>query len=110
MNRSRTHDTTRRARMSMLVKPLSSVTGTGEPRAIPGAGTAPQADPTQASRRGFFRRSGLLAAAAALTPEFFVRKGWALAPPGPPDLTTDTINGLVAFIVPGPDDYSTHQG
>lgn len=26
------------------------------------------------------------------------------------DLTTDTFNGLVAFVVPGNDDYSRHQG
>lgn len=27
-----------------------------------------------------------------------------------PDLVTDTLNGLAAFVVPGPDTYSLHQG
>lgn len=61
------------------------------------------------SRRTFLKYSGLTAAVAALTPEFIGRQGWVEAAVLPPELVADTINGLVAFIVPGPDAYSTHQ-
>jgi peptidoglycan hydrolase-like protein with peptidoglycan-binding domain len=61
------------------------------------------------SRRTFLKYSGLTAAVAALTPEFIGRQGWLEAAVLPPELVADTINGLVAFIVPGPDAYSVHQ-
>ena len=51
------------------------------------------------------------AAALAQIPGFLAEQGWlgaALAAES--DLTRDTLNGLVAFVVPGPDDYSKAQG
>lgn len=65
------------------------------------------------SRRTFVSRTGVLGAAALLgqIPGFLARQGWleeALAQS--PDLTRDTLNGLVAFVVPGPDAYSVAQG
>jgi hypothetical protein len=60
------------------------------------------------TRRAFLQKSGMVIAAAALLP---LLDRWT--PPAQAaviDITTDTINGLVAFIVPGPDDYSVHQG
>jgi hypothetical protein len=65
------------------------------------------------SRRDLLRNTGMLAAAAALAeaPGLFEGRGWGTAAAADPvDLVTDTFNGLVAFIVPGPDDYSMHQG
>ena len=64
------------------------------------------------SRRAFLHKSGMFTAAAAL-----VQAGWvtgllvreARAQQGP-NSVADTFNGLAAFIVPGPDPYSTHQG
>lgn len=64
------------------------------------------------SRRDFLRKSGLLAAAAALVQTEWM--GRVLLPEARaehgPDLITDTFNGLAAFIVPGDDPYSAHQG
>jgi hypothetical protein len=65
------------------------------------------------SRRTFLTRAGMAGAAAALAqiPGFLARQGWlesALAAES--DMTRDTINGLVAFVVPGPDAYSKAQG
>ena len=65
------------------------------------------------SRRTFLTRAGMAGAAAALAqlPGFLARQGWlesALA--AETDVTRDTINGLVAFVVPGPDAYSKAQG
>lgn len=38
-------------------------------------------------------------------------RGWLdAAQAADPDLVHDTLNGLVAFVVPGPDAYSAHQG
>jgi hypothetical protein len=51
------------------------------------------------------------AAALAQIPGFLARQGWleaALA--AETDMTRDTLNALVAFVVPGPDDYSKAQG
>src|ERR687887_127450 len=58
-------------------------------------------------------RAGLAGAGAAFAqlPGFLAGKGWleaALA--AETDLTRDTLNGLVAFVVPGPDAYSKAQG
>jgi hypothetical protein len=66
------------------------------------------------SRRELLQRGGVLGAAAFLGGQlstFVARHGWteqALAQS--PDLIRDTINGLVAFVVPGPDEYSRAQG
>lgn len=65
------------------------------------------------SRRTFVSRSAMLAAAALLgqVPGFVARQGLveeALAQT--PDMTHDTLNGFVAFVVPGPDAYSVAQG
>jgi hypothetical protein len=66
------------------------------------------------SRRELIQRGGVLGAAAVLGGQlsaFVAGQGWtekALAQS--PDLIRDTINGLVAFVVPGPDEYSTGQG
>ena len=65
------------------------------------------------SRRAFLERAGLTGAAAVLAqiPGFLARQGWleaALA--AETDVTRDTLNALVAFVVPGPDDYSKAQG
>lgn len=65
------------------------------------------------SRRTFLTRAGMAGAGAAFAqlPGFLAGKGWleaALAAES--DLTRDTMNGLVAFVVPGPDAYSKAQG
>lgn len=65
------------------------------------------------SRRGFLGNMALLAAAAALAraTDLLTSRGWAQAAEvATPDLLHDTFNGLLAFIVPGPDDYSIAQG
>src|SRR5918912_2745817 len=65
-------------------------------------------------RREFILKTGqVLGAATALSqlPALLGAKGWlqpALAQD--PDLTKDTLNGLVVFICPGPDEYSVAQG
>lgn len=65
------------------------------------------------SRRTLLQRAGLAGAGAVLAqiPGFLDARGWldaALAQS--PDTTRDTMNGLVAFVVPGPDEYSVAQG
>jgi hypothetical protein len=65
------------------------------------------------SRRGFLGNMLLLSAAMALAraTDFLTSRGWIQATEVPnPDLLHDTFNGLLAFIVPGPDDYSVAQG
>jgi hypothetical protein len=62
------------------------------------------------SRRTFIQRSGLAALVAAV-PGLLQARGLvdeALAQST--DLTTDTLNGLVAFMFPGDDPYSVAQG
>ncbi|MBV9213345.1 MAG: hypothetical protein JOZ25_06830 [Actinobacteria bacterium] len=74
------------------------------------SGNGVAAGPTGLSRRRFLERIGAAAVLAQL-PAFLARQGWleaALATET--DLTRDTLNGLVAFVVPGPDDYSKAQG
>ena len=65
------------------------------------------------SRRSFLRHAGLTAAAMALlqAPEVLSGPGW-IQPvyAAEPDLVHDTFNGLLAFVVPGSDPYSEHQG
>jgi len=64
------------------------------------------------SRRAFLGQTALVAAAAALAqaPDF-LRSGWfETAHAASADLLHDTYNGLLAFVVPGRDEYSTQQG
>ncbi len=64
----------------------------------------------EVSRRKFLQRGGLIGLAAAL-PGLLQARGLideALAQST--DLTVDTLNGLVAFILPGDDPYSAAQG
>src|SRR5262245_24037294 len=61
------------------------------------------------TRRRFLERTGFLAAAGLLAqlPDVpWVRAATSLAP----DVNHQTMSGLVAFIVPGPDGYSKKQG
>ena len=63
--------------------------------------------------RGYSRRAFLAAAAvlAAELPGLLQSKGWLEAAYAQSqDLTRDTLNGLVAFVVPGRDEYSVAQG
>jgi hypothetical protein len=65
------------------------------------------------SRRGFLGNMLLLSAAMALTraADLLASRGWVQAAEVvTPDLLHDTFNGLLAFIVPGPDEYSVAQG
>jgi hypothetical protein len=65
------------------------------------------------SRRSFIRHAGLMAAAMALlqAPEVLSGRGWIQpAYAAKPDPVHDTFNGLLAFVVPGSDPYSGHQG
>jgi hypothetical protein len=65
------------------------------------------------SRRVLIQRAGLAGAGAALA-----QLPWALGVKGlleearaqSANLTEDTLNGLVAFVTPGSDPYSQHQG
>jgi hypothetical protein len=56
----------------------------------------------------------VLAAALEPVPRFMVDRGWNKIAHAegldPSDLVRDTMSGLVAFIVPGPDAYSVQQG
>ena len=64
----------------------------------------------EVSRRAFLQRTGLIGLAAAL-PGLLELHGLtdkALAQSS--DLTEDTLNGLIAFMVPGDDAYSVAQG
>ena len=63
------------------------------------------------SRRQFLGRSGAVAAALIALPQALAERGWLdEAAAAEPDLTRDTINGLVAFVTPGDDEYSLAQG
>jgi hypothetical protein len=65
------------------------------------------------SRRGFLGQMALASAAAAVSqaPEFLRDGRWfASVSAQTGDLLHDTYNGLMAFVVPGHDAYSTHQG
>jgi hypothetical protein len=66
------------------------------------------------SRRNFIGYSILAACAAALEPvaALMTDRGWArgLAADDSATLVLDTMNGLTSFVVPGPDEYSIHQG
>jgi len=63
------------------------------------------------SRAAFVRRALIAAGALVSLPDTLARAGLAEdAAAAAPDLVTDTFNGLVAFVVPGPDPYSVAQG
>jgi hypothetical protein len=63
------------------------------------------------SRRAFVARALVASGALLPLPDAVARSGLAeVAAAATPDLVTDTIHGLVAFVVPGPDAYSTAQG
>lgn len=65
------------------------------------------------SRRVLLERAGLAGAGALLAqiPGFLSAKGWLdEARAQTPDATRDALNGLIAFVVPGPDAYSVAQG
>ncbi len=62
-------------------------------------------------RREFLTRAGYAGAALAQLPLTLKALGWLdVAQAQEADLTKDTINGLVAFVVPGLDEYSVAQG
>ena len=64
-----------------------------------------------ALRRGFVQSSGLAAAAVSLLQGGAVVAALTQnARAAGPDLVHDALNGLLAFIVPGPDPYSLAQG
>src|SRR3954453_9987639 len=65
------------------------------------------------SRRAFLQRAGLFGAAFASfdLAALLDKQGLlATAQAQSPDMTVDTLSGLVAFIVPGNDEYSVAQG
>jgi hypothetical protein len=65
------------------------------------------------SRRSFLGHFALASAAAAIvqSPEFLRGGGWFEAVHAAElDITRDTFNGLLAFVVPGTDAYSQAQG
>jgi hypothetical protein len=72
-----------------------------------------EAGPRLLARRSFLGQAGRLAAAMALVQASGILqdRGW-LEPAyaAQPDIVRDTLNGLIAFIVPGPDAYSVAQG
>jgi hypothetical protein len=64
---------------------------------------------SELTRRRFLERTGFLAAAGLLAQ--LPKVPWVRAATvAKPDLVHQTLNGLVAFIVPGPDRYSRAQG
>lgn len=72
----------------------------------------------QFGRREFFVRAGVVGAAVVLLDAVDLTDATSPAEAGVPapvaslldQLATDTINGLIAFVVPGPDPYSVAQG
>jgi hypothetical protein len=63
------------------------------------------------SRRAFVARALVASGALLPLPEVIARAGLVdAAAAATPDLVTDTLNALVAFVVPGPDAYSAAQG
>src|SRR5882724_10651890 len=81
------------------------------PQAVDDRGLTPSC--SGVSRRGFLGNMALLSAAATLAraTDLLTSRGWTQAAEvATPDLLHDTFNGLLAFIVPGPDDYSVAPG
>jgi hypothetical protein len=73
----------------------------------------PPAPASGMDRRQFLARAGMLGAAAVLwqVPGLLSARGWAdPAYAQEADLVRDTLNGLVALIWPGDDEYSLAQG
>jgi hypothetical protein len=66
----------------------------------------------QRSRRGFLGNALAASATAALiqAQPFVTARGWLDVAHAAPDLTHDTINGLLAFVLPGADAWSLAQG
>ncbi len=64
------------------------------------------------SRRSFLGNALVSAATAALiqAQPFLSARGWLDAAQAAPDLTHDTFNGLLSFVLPGSDAYSIAQG
>src|SRR5262245_27582118 len=65
------------------------------------------------TRRTFLTHTGQLAGAAAILGPFtssFTRTSTMVTSMTEPNLLRDTMNGFVAFVVPGPDEYSVAQG
>jgi hypothetical protein len=64
------------------------------------------------SRRSFLGNALASAATAALiqAQPFLKARGWLDAAHASPDVTHDTFNGLLAFVLPGSDVYSIAQG
>jgi len=64
------------------------------------------------SRRSFLGNAFAAAATAALiqAQPFVKARGWLDAAHAAPDLTHDTVNGLLAFVLPGSDPWSLAQG
>jgi hypothetical protein len=73
---------------------------------------------SQFGQREFFVRAGVVGAAVVLLDAADLTDATSPAEAGVPapvaalldQLATDTINGLIAFVVPGPDPYSVAQG
>jgi hypothetical protein len=73
---------------------------------------------SQFGRREFFVRAGVVGAAVVLLDAVDLTDATSPAEAGVSapvaslldQLATDTINGLIAFVVPGPDPYSVAQG
>jgi hypothetical protein len=68
---------------------------------------------TELNRRQFLARVGVLGAAVGLWSTGAWRSVRGAPPPGSEilgELARDAMNGLGAFVVPGPDDYSVAQG
>jgi hypothetical protein len=62
------------------------------------------------SRSAFIARALKATGAAAVLPGVLIRTGLAGAAATGGGLVVETLNGLAAFVVPGPDEYSTTQG
>lgn len=72
---------------------------------------SPHAGAAGVSRRQFLHRCGALGAAIAALPQALAQLGWLDdAAAATLDVTRDTINALVAFAMPGADEYSRAQG
>src|SRR4051812_24407150 len=77
-----------------------------------GAGRQEDAMAVHPAPRGFFGNAVAPAATAALiqAQPFVTARGWLDAAHAAPDLTHDTVNGLLAFVLPGSDAWSIAQG
>src|SRR5262245_56575050 len=69
-----------------------------------------QAEASALSRRRFLAASSVAAAAAALPAAVLADLSKAKAAVLPTSVILDALNGVIAFVVPGPDAYSAQQG